>query len=78
MGVHFWKSLVLARSSFQYLHLDGAYTVGTKAKKKQQVLLKNGRISNSFILDIQVAGRNFMEELRIIGVSGGVLNLCLL
>ena len=30
------------RSAFQDLHLPGVYTVGTKAKKKQDVFLKGG------------------------------------
>ena len=30
----------VARSAFQYLHLPGVYTIGTKAKKKQDVFLK--------------------------------------
>ena len=41
MGVHIWKRFG-PRSAFQYLHLDGVYTVGRKAMKKQQVFLKGG------------------------------------
>ena len=41
MGIHIWKRFG-PRSAFQYLHLDGVYTVGTKAKKKRDVFLKGG------------------------------------
>ena len=41
MGIHIWKRFG-PRSAFQYLNLSGVYSVGTKAKKKQQVFLKGG------------------------------------
>ena len=41
MGIFIWKRFG-PRSAFNYLHLDNVYTVGSKAKKKQQVLLKGG------------------------------------
>ena len=41
MGIHIWKRFG-PRSAFQYLHLPEVYTVGTKAKKKQDVFLKRG------------------------------------
>ena len=41
MGIHIWKRFG-SRSAFQYLHLPEVYTVGTKAKKKQDVFLKGG------------------------------------
>ena len=41
MGIHIWKRFG-PRSAFQYLHLGGVYSVGNKAKKKQQVFLKGG------------------------------------
>jgi len=41
MGIHIWKRFG-PKSAYQYLHLDGVYTVGTSAKKKQQVYLKGG------------------------------------
>ena len=41
MGIHIWKRFG-PRSAFQYLHLPEVYTVGTKAKKKQDVYLKGG------------------------------------
>ena len=41
MGIRIWKRFG-PRSAFQYLHLPGVYTIGTKAKKKQDVFLKEG------------------------------------
>jgi len=41
MGIHIWKRFG-PRSAFQYLNLSGVYSVGTKAKKKQQVFLNGG------------------------------------
>ena len=41
MGIYIWKRFG-PRSAFQYLNLSGVYSVGTKAKKKQQVFLKGG------------------------------------
>ena len=41
MGIHIWKRFG-PRSAFQYLHLPRVYTVGSKAKKKQDVILKGG------------------------------------
>ena len=85
MGIHIWKRFG-PRSAFQYLNLSGVYSVGTKAKKKQQVFLKgvmgtfinrtlekrkNWTISNSTMWGIQVPGRNFMVVLRTLEVSDG-------
>ena len=41
MVIYIWKRFG-PRSAFEYLHLPGVYTVGTKAKKKQHVFLKGG------------------------------------
>ena len=41
MGIHIWKRFG-PRSAYQYLHLNGVYTVGTNAKKKHQEFLKGG------------------------------------
>ena len=85
MGIHIWKRFG-PRSAFQYLNLDGVYSVGTKAKKKQQVFLKGGSgyiykqdpgekknwtINNSTMWGTQVPGRSFMVVLRTLEVSDG-------
>jgi len=91
MGIHIWKRFG-PRSAFQYLNLSGVYSVGTKAKKKQQVFLKGGlgtftnrtlvrrknwTISNSTMWGIQVHGRSFMVALRTLGGSDGQPKPCL-
>ena len=61
MGIH--------RSAFQYLNLDGVYSVGTKAKKKQQVFLKGG---NGYIYKQDPGEKKKLDnqQLNNVGHSG--------
>jgi len=68
MGIHIWKRFG-PKSAYQYLHLDGVYTVGTSAKKKQQVYLKGGS-GYIYKQDLGVKQKLDNQQLNNVGHSG--------